>query len=112
MSYLQVTLDQLDAVVLSDNKQRTSKNLATHISNQNDLGSNLIAPLAMKILFAQKIRNQTCGPQSLVDIHKIMLKARSVFIHLSAAEETDTGYTSKFVKEFPFTNTIPQILSF
>ena len=37
MSYLQINLDQLDVVVLSDNKQRTSKNLTTHISLQNDI---------------------------------------------------------------------------
>lgn len=112
ISYLTVTFDQLDAIELADSKPRASKNLAAHILKDDELGSSLVAPLSMKILFAQKLRDPRNGRQNLVTINKIMLKARSVFIHLSAAEETDSGYTSKFIKEFPFNVHIPQILSF
>lgn len=112
VSYLTLTLDQLDDIELADNQPRTSKALATHIVIENELGSSMIAPLAMKVLFAHKIRDPRNGRQNLVTIHKIITKARSVFIHLSAAAEADSGYTQKFIKEFPFNVHIPEILDF
>lgn len=111
LSYFKLSLTQLDAIDLGEGQKRVAQNYARAIEKEQSLGENLIEPLSMKILFAQKLRESN-AEQNLTLINQIILKARSVFIHLSAAEEHDSGYTLKFVKEHPFNVCIPDILSF
>ena len=68
--------------------------------------------LSLKILYAQKLMNSSNAYDHLSQINKIILKAKSLFIHLSTAEEGELSYTMKFVKEHPFNEFIPDILNF
>lgn len=112
LSYFRVACEDIQKVELPENKPKTAKNLATHFEKENELGNYLIEPLKMKILYAFSLLDPARAHNNLITINKIALKAKSVFIHLSAAEESDMSYTTKFVKEFPFNEFIPAILSF
>lgn len=112
LSYFTLPFSELESLKLPDNKPKTSRNIATHLEQQNELGEGYIEPLAMKTLFALKLSDMKNVEENLVAINKVMFKAKSVFIQLSAIEENKTHYTLKFVKEYPFNEFIPDILSF
>jgi hypothetical protein len=112
LSYFKIDIEELEKLKLSDNKLNSSKILAIHYEQQNKLGEGMVEPLAMKILFAQKILDKKNGYENLVTINKIILKAKSIFIHLSTAEESEMTYTLKFIKEHPFNEFIPDIIQF
>jgi hypothetical protein len=109
LSYLNISYKEFE---ISEDFPKTSKNLANHFEQKHKLGEGMVQPLAMKILIAKKIRDPVKGYENLVTINKIILKAKSTFIHLSTAEEKDQFFTQKFIKEHQFNEFIPDIIQF
>lgn len=112
LSYFKIDIEELEKLKSTENNLNSSKTLAVHYEQLNKLGDGMVEPLAMKILFAEKILDKKNGYENLVTINKIILKAKSIFIHLSTAEEVEMTYTLKFVKEHPFNEFIPDIIQF
>jgi len=112
LSYFKIPNIELNKIELDSNLQYTAKNIANQCDKLFSLGSSLIEPLTMKILFAKNLEEKGHEKSNLLKINRIMLKAKSVFIHLSAADTEDSNFTMKFIKEYPFNSFIPDVLNF
>lgn len=112
LTYFKLPFSELEAMILPDNLPKTPKTLAVYLEKENQLGENLIGILKTKILFAMKLMSGPDVEENLLLINKIILKAKSVFIHLSVAEEGEMHYTMKFVKEHPFNDFVPDLLNY
>jgi hypothetical protein len=112
LSYFKLSYKQLCEVKLEGPEKYTPKNVAVHLEKAFSLGENLIEPLAMKILFTRKCKEKGKEEENLYKINQIMLKAKSVFIHLSSIEEENEFFCTRFVKEHPFNSFIPDLLNY
>jgi len=112
LSYFKVPYEEIENNEVVDNLPKCAKNIVMFYDKKYTLGPALLGPLTMKVLFAMKLMDKNKAKDNLILINKIIMKAKSVFIHLSITEENDLTHTVGFVKEHPFNEFIPDILNF
>ena len=112
LAYFRLSYEDIANIKLSDGKSPTSRNLAREIINKYLLNPNIEDTLTMRILFGLSLMDKQAGKVNLIKINKIMLKSKSIFIHLSAALEEDSYLTNNFILYHPFNSFIPELLTF
>ena len=112
LSYFRLSYDEIIKIQLQDGKQPTSRNLAKEIVEKNKMNPNVEDTLALRIFFGLSLIDKEAGESNLIKINKIMFKAKSIFIHLSAALEEDSYLTNNFILYHPFNSFIPELLTF
>ena len=112
LAYFKLSYEDIANIKLSDGKSPTSRNLAREIINKYLLNPKIEDTLTMRILFGLSLIDKQDGEANLIRINKIMLKSKSIFIHLSAALEENSYLTNNFILYHPFNRFIPELLTF